>query len=303
MAEITARGLTKTFGSLIAVNGIDFQVEPGETYGLLGPNGAGKTTTMRMLAALAPLSGGSLTVAGLDVTRHSRAVRKLLGVVTQADGLDVNLSVRGNLEVFGELLGLTSTAARRRASEVLEFFDLTAKAAEDVDALSGGMKRRLAIARSLMGSPRVIVLDEPSTGLDPESRMRVWEELATLKRQGVTLILSTHYMDEAELLCDRIAIMSQGNILDEDRPAALIQRHGGGEALDVRPTGLPRGETRELLNSSGLPYREIGAVFRVPVSLTARELLSNQAGLTVTERTPNLEDVFLKVAGRGLNDQ
>ncbi|MEE4382779.1 MAG: ABC transporter ATP-binding protein [Pseudomonadales bacterium] len=299
MAMIEARGLVKRYGELTAVDGLSFAVEEGETFGLLGPNGAGKTTTMRMLAGLCPISAGTLHVAGLDVAREARAVRRFLGVVTQADGLDTELTVRGNLEVFADLSGLSRAAARARADEVLAFLDLADKADESVDALSGGMKRRLAIARALVPSPRVIVLDEPSTGLDPESRVRVWEELASLKRSGVTLLLSTHYMDEAELLCDRIAVMHSGRILDVGTPAELVARHGGGRVTDLRPSGARRETIREALSAAGVPFREMGAVFRVSADGATLPALE---GVTVSERAPNLEDVFLKVAGRGLSE-
>ncbi|MDZ7684757.1 MAG: ABC transporter ATP-binding protein [Gammaproteobacteria bacterium] len=236
MAAIVAENLTKRYGDLLAVDGISFSIDSGETYGLLGPNGAGKTTTMRMLAGLCPITEGRITVAGLDVARDSRAVRAMLGIVTQSDGLDSGINVRANLEVYGELMGLAARESRIRTDEVLEFFLLTDKAQDDVEELSGGMKRRLAIARALMAKPKAIVLDEPSTGLDPESRLRVWEELASLKSRGVTLIMSTHYMDEAEMLCDRLSMMHAGGILDEGTPEALIQRHGGEPAVDLRPS-------------------------------------------------------------------
>lgn len=302
MAEIEARDLTKRYGELVAVNGVSFDVGAGETYGLLGPNGAGKTTTMRMLAGLSPISSGTLHVAGIDVARNGRAVRARLGVVTQADGLDGELTVRQNLDVYGDLLGLSRRDARARTDEVLEFFALADKRDAEVDDLSGGMKRRLAIARALIGKPQVIVLDEPSTGLDPESRMRVWEELATLKRNGVTLLMSTHYMDEAEMLCDRIAIMYSGRILDEGSPAQLIARHAGEPALDVRPSGSSRESVRAALDETGLGFREVGAVFRVTGADGARARLDAIDGVAVAERVPNLEDVFLNIAGRGLSE-
>jgi lipooligosaccharide transport system ATP-binding protein len=302
MAEIEVRELVKRYGTATAVDGISFRVEAGETYGLLGPNGAGKTTTMRMLAGLSPIDAGRIEVAGLDVATQGRAVRALLGVVTQADGLDGDLTVRQNLQVFGDLVGLSRRAARARADEVLEFFALSDKADAEVDELSGGMKRRLAIARALMGRPRVIVMDEPSTGLDPDSRMRVWEELATLKRAGVTLLMSTHYMDEAEMLCDRLAIMADGRILDEGTPAELIARHAGEAALDVRPSGATRDATRAALAATGLPFREVGAVFRVTGRNGEQPALPEIEGVVVTSRAPNLEDVFLRIAGRGLSE-
>ncbi|MEM1437021.1 MAG: ABC transporter ATP-binding protein [Pseudomonadota bacterium] len=302
MAEIRAHDLNKRFGDFWAVRGISFEVAAGETYGLLGPNGAGKTTTMRMLAGLSPLSGGSLEVAGFDVSRDGRAVRQLLGVVTQADGLDTGLNVRQNLSVYGELMGLSPKASQRRADEVLEFFRLRDKADADVNDLSGGMKRRVAIARALLAKPRVIVLDEPSTGLDPDSRMHVWEELAALKREGVTLLMSTHYMDEAEMLCDRLAMLYDGRILDEGTPAELVARHASGHSVDVRAAGASSPEIRDALRRTGLPFREMGAVFRVSCETGREALIDALEGVSVTHRAPNLEDVFLNVAGRGLSE-
>lgn len=303
MNAIEARDVVKTFGDLRAVDGVNFTVARGETYGLLGPNGAGKTSVMRMLAGLSPLSGGALFLCGLDVTKDSRAVRARLGVVTQADGLDGELNVRQNLEVFGFLLGLSRRQARVRADEVLGFFRLGDRASAEVDELSGGMRRRLAIARALMGEPQVIILDEPSTGLDPESRIRVWEELAELKRADVTLLMSTHYMDEAETLCDRIAIMHSGRILDEGTPPELVSRHAGSAAMDIRPTSSSREAVRCQLDAARLNYREVGALFRVTGSDGAAPALPTLDGVQVTERAANLEDVFLALAGRGLQEE
>lgn len=302
MAEIEASNLVKTFGDFRAVDGLSFSVERGETYGLLGPNGAGKTTTMRMLAGLSPITGGTLRLAGLDVATNPRGVRMHLGVVTQSDGLDDELTVVQNLEVFGFLVGLSRRDAKRRAREVLEFFDLASRADDEVADLSGGMRRRLAIARSLVTQPRVIVLDEPSTGLDPESRVRVWEELATLKQSGVTLLMSTHYMDEAETLCDRLAIMHSGRILDEGTPPELVARHAGSLAADIRPDAASRASVRAALQAAGQRFREVGALFRVTGRDGGPPQLPALEGVTVTERAANLEDVFLTLAGRGLKE-
>ncbi|MFU8816092.1 MAG: ABC transporter ATP-binding protein [Pseudomonadales bacterium] len=302
VAEIEARDLVKCFGSFRAVAGVSFAVEAGETYGLLGPNGAGKTSTMRMLAGLSPITSGTLVVAGLDVTRHGRAVRACLGVVTQSDGLDEELNVRQNLEVFAYLLGLSRRRARQRSAEVLEFFGLEARASDEVADLSGGMRRRLAIARALVGEPRVVVLDEPSTGLDPESRIRVWEELAILKQAGVTLLMSTHYMDEAETLCDRLAIMHSGRILDEGTPPELVTRHAGSAAADIRPVSASRDDVRQALTAARQPFREVGALFRVTGRDGRPPELPPLQGVQVSHRAANLEDVFLSLAGRGLGE-
>ncbi len=303
MPEIEARDLVKCFGAFRAVDGVSFAVAAGETYGLLGPNGAGKTTTMRMLAGLSPISSGTLRVAGLDVARHGRAVRACLGVVTQSDGLDEELTARQNLEVFGYLAGLSYRDARRRAREVLEFFALETRGDDEVADLSGGMRRRLAIARALVVRPRVVVLDEPSTGLDPESRVRVWEELAALKRSGVTLLMSTHYMDEAETLCDRLAILHSGRILDEGTPPELVARHAGSAAAEIRPQAGSRERVRRVLADAGARFREVGALFRVTGRNGRAPEIPALQGAQVTWRTANLEDVFLSLAGRGLVEE
>jgi lipooligosaccharide transport system ATP-binding protein len=301
--EIEARGLVKCFGTLRAVDAVDFDVQRGETFGLLGPNGAGKTSIMRMMAGLTPITAGTLRIAGIDVGKSSRAVRAQLGVVTQHDGLDREISVRQNLEVFGYLSGLRRAEARRRAAEVLEFFDLAPRAADEVAELSGGLRRRLAIARALMARPRVVVLDEPSTGLDPQSRMRVWEELALLKQSGVTLVMSTHYMDEAETLCDRLAMLHAGRILDEGAPHELIARHAGGGTADVRVNGADRDGVRRALLASKQPFREVGTLFRVTGRGGRPPELPPLGRVHVTERPANLEDVFLALSGRELADE
>jgi len=298
--EIEVCDLVKCFGALRAIDGVSFAVARGETYGLLGPNGAGKTSIMRILAGLSPPSGGSARVAGFDVLRHPRAARSQMGVVTQADGLDTDLSVRQNLEVFGYLAGLSRRRARERAREVLQFFDLAKRAGDEVEELSGGLRRRLAIARALMAKPRVIVLDEPSTGLDPESRVHVWEELAVLKRSGVTILMSTHYMDEAETLCDRIAMLHSGRILDEATPPELVVRHARGGVAEIRLDGATPEIVRQALEQAGLAFREVGALFRVTGRGGYGPALPPLSGVRVTERKANLEDVFLALAGKGL---
>jgi len=300
--EIEARELVKCFGKLRAVDGVTFDVRRGETFGLLGPNGAGKTSIMRMMAGLTPVTGGSLRVAGFDVTRDSRAVRARLGVVTQNDGLDREINARQNLEVFGYLAGLSRREARTRAAEVLEFFDLGERADAEVADLSGGLRRRLAIARALLTRPRVIVLDEPSTGLDPQSRLRVWEELALLKQSGVTLVMSTHYMDEAETLCDRLAMLHAGRILDEGAPPELVARHAGAGTADVRVNGLDRGRVRRALADANQSFREVGTLFRVSGRDGRPPELPDLGGARVTRRPANLEDAFLALSGRGLGD-
>ena len=300
---ISASGITKTFGELTAVDGVSFDVHKGETYGLLGPNGAGKTTTMRLLSALSPLTSGSLTVAGLDVTSEGRAVRDVLGVVTQQDGLDTDLDPRDNLVIYGVLAGLDYSTAGRRADAVLQFFDLTDRARDEIEYLSGGMKRRLCIARAFMTNPRVIVLDEPTTGLDPHGRSRVWEELQTLKEAGVTVLMSTHYMEEAAALCDRVAIMHHGKILDEGTPDELVNRHAGSEVAVVRVLNGVRRDVVSWIEEAGFDFRVSGTTITVTSGAVGRPDLTGLQGVSVTFRPSNLEDVFLSVAGRGLVDE
>ena len=299
---IRGRDIVKRFGSTTAVDGVTFSIMPGETYGLLGPNGAGKTTLMRLLSALSPLSSGELVVGGLDVTRQGRAVRERLGVVTQQDGLDTDLTVQQNLDMYGYFSGLSRRASRQRAAEVLAFFGLHERAGDDVDHLSGGMKRRLAIARAFMMAPDVIILDEPTTGLDPQGRNLVWEKLAALKASGVTILMSTHYMDEAATLCDRLAIMHLGRILDEGTPDELIQRHASAEVAQLRMAAEARAGVRAALAAAGHAWREVGTMIHVAGHNGRRPKLPRMDGVRVTYRPGNLEDVFLAVAGRGLGD-
>ena len=300
---IRASGISKRFGEIVAVDDVSFEVRRGETYGLLGPNGAGKTTTMRLVSGLSPLTAGELTVAGIDVSREARRVRNELGVVTQEDGLDSDLDARDNLVVYGFVSGLSRAQALRRADAVLMFFDLTDRSNEEIDNLSGGMKRRLAIARALMTNPRVIVLDEPTTGLDPQGRNRVWQELETMKQAGVTVLMSTHYMEEAAALCDRLAIMHHGKILAEGTPDELVTRHAGREVAQVRVSNGSRRDVMSWIADAGLEYRDAGAIFTVTSPSGARPDLSGLEGVRVSYRPSNLEDVFLSIAGRTLTDE
>ena len=300
---IHADGLTKRFGETVAVDGVSFHIRRGETYGLLGPNGAGKTTTMRLVSGLSPLTAGELTVAGMDVTREPREVRNVLGVVTQQDGLDTDLNAKDNLVAYGFLAGLSTAQAARRADAVLMYFDLTDKAQEDINYLSGGMKRRLAIARAFMTKPQVIVLDEPTTGLDPQGRNRVWQELDTMKQAGVTILMSTHYMDEAAALCDRLAIMHHGKILAEGAPDELVNRHAGAEVAQVRVAAGARQDAVAWIQSAGFDCREAGAIITVSSRNGDRPDLADLPGARIAYRPANLEDVFLTMAGRKLTDE
>jgi lipooligosaccharide transport system ATP-binding protein len=231
---ISAQGLTKRYGDVAAVDGISFSVRAGESFGLLGPNGAGKSTTMKMIGGVTQRTSGTLSIMGLDPDSNGPEVRAHLGVVPQQDNLDEELRVRDNLLVYGRYFGLPMSYLRPKADELLEFAQLTDKAKSKVDALSGGMKRRLTIARSLINEPRILLLDEPTTGLDPQARHILWDRLFRLKEQGVTLILTTHYMDEAEQLCDRLIVVDKGRIMAEGSPAELIRQYSTREVLELR---------------------------------------------------------------------
>jgi lipooligosaccharide transport system ATP-binding protein len=302
---IHARGLVKDFGALRAVDGIDFDVEKGEAFGFLGPNGAGKSSTMRMIACVSPLTDGTLRILDMDPARDGPRIRAKLGVVPQLDTLDNELTVRENLIIYGRYFGLSRKEIRVRADELLDFVQLTERANDRVDPLSGGMKRRLTIARSLVNDPEVLLLDEPTTGLDPQARHVVWERLFRLKQQGVTLVLTTHYMDEAEQLCDRLVIMDRGRIAEQGSPAQLIQRLSTRDVVELRfPGDLPKIDPGildgrvarvEELPDRILLYTDDGDAV-VPV---VHEKLKPQSVLV---RRSTLEDVFLSLTGRTLID-
>jgi lipooligosaccharide transport system ATP-binding protein len=300
---IEVRGLVKCFGALRAVDGISFSVELGETLGLLGPNGAGKTTTMRVLSGLSPVNEGTVRVAGIDAVREGRAVRRLLGVVTQDDGLDEDVNVRQNLELYGFLSGLSRREAAGRTAEVLEFFRLKERAEDPVGDLSGGMRRRLAIARAMVCRPPVVVLDEPTTGLDPHSRTSVWEELAQLKSRGVTILMSTHYMDEAATLCDRVAIMDRGRILAMAPPHVLVEQHTGRSVAELRTEGASRESVRKALTEAGVAWREVGTLFRLAGEGADAPKLEGLPGVRVDLRAATLEDVFMSLTGKKLEEE
>jgi lipooligosaccharide transport system ATP-binding protein len=303
---ISARNLTKTYGELTAVDNISFDVAAGESFGLLGPNGAGKSTTMKMIGGVSQRTSGTLNIMGLDPESHGPEVRAHLGVVPQQDNLDQELKVRENLIVYGRYFGLPLSYLRPKADELLEFAQLTDKANAKVDALSGGMKRRLTIARSLINEPRILLLDEPTTGLDPQARHILWDRLFRLKENGVTLILTTHYMDEAEQLCDRLIVVDKGKIMAEGSPASLIREHSSREVLELR-FGSDRnsrigvelqgiGERLETLPDRVLIYTHDGEAALEQVS--ARGLHP----MTSLVRRSSLEDVFLRLTGRSLID-
>jgi lipooligosaccharide transport system ATP-binding protein len=305
-AMVHARGLRKSFGSFEAVRGIDVEVRRAEAFGFLGPNGAGKTSTMRMVAAVSPPSGGELRVLGRDPATEGSAIRARLGVCPQEDTLDTELSVRENLLVYGRYFGLGRRQVAARADELLDFFQLGERRNDKVDNLSGGMKRRLTIARSLVNDPELLLLDEPTTGLDPQARHLLWDKLFRLKQQGVTLVLTTHYMDEAEQLCDRLVVMDGGLIVAEGSPLELIRQHstrevaelrfGVGDHADVAASVSDLADRVEVLPDRLLLYTHDGEEALVRVH--ERGL----APIAVLVRRATLEDVFLRLTGRTLVD-
>jgi lipooligosaccharide transport system ATP-binding protein len=312
---ISARGLRKEFGDFVAVDGIDFDVATGESFGFLGPNGAGKTSTMRMIGCVSPITSGALQVFGLDPRSDGPAIRARMGVVPQADQLDSELTVVENLVIYGRYFDIPRAECRRRAAELLEFVQLTERADERVDPLSGGMKRRLTIARSLMSDPDLLLLDEPTTGLDPQARHILWDRLYRLKQRGVTLVLTTHYMDEAEQLCDRLVVMDGGGIVAEGSPRGLIEQHATREVLELR---LHRealgdvgdtsddaaamaaidgiGDRQEVLPDRVLIYAHDGEAALAEVHRRGIEPVGSLV------RRSSLEDVFLRLTGRTLID-
>jgi lipooligosaccharide transport system ATP-binding protein len=302
---IHARDLTKRFGEFTAVDGIDFDVAPGEAFGFLGPNGAGKSSTMRMIGCVSPPSGGTLRILGKDPVQDGSEIRARLGVVPQADTLDVELTVHENMFVYGRYFGLSRRDVRKKTDELLDFVQLSERGGAKVEALSGGMKRRLTIARALVNDPELLLLDEPTTGLDPQARHLVWDRLFRLKQRGATLVLTTHYMDEAEQLCDRLVIMDNGKIAEEGSPLELIRRLSTREVVELRfgdeppevEAGLFDGRVArvETLPDRVLLYTDDGDAL-VPV---AHERLRPQSVLV---RRATLEDVFLQLTGRTLVD-
>lgn len=303
---ISARELTKTFGDFRAVDGIDIEVRAGEAFGFLGPNGAGKSSTMRMIGCVSPVTSGSLEIFGLDPASHGREIRARLGVVPQLDQLDNELTVMENLVVYGRYFDIGRAECRRRASELLEFVQLTERAASTVEPLSGGMKRRVTIARSLMNEPEMLLLDEPTTGLDPQARHVLWDRLYRLKQRGVTLVITTHYMDEAEQLCDRLVVMDKGRIVAEGSPRELIERYSTREVLELRyapGTNEARadalagiGDRREILPDRVLVYADDGEEALHEVH--RRDAMPDSSLV----RRSSLEDVFLRLTGRSLVD-
>jgi len=305
-ALIRARGLTKVFGARTAVAGIDFEVRDGEFFGFLGPNGAGKTTTMRMIAGVSPRTSGALEIFGKDPDLHGSEIRGQIGVVHQQETLDMELTVRENLLVFGRFFGMDRPSIATRADELLELFQLSDRAKDQVEPLSGGMKRRLSIARSLIASPRILMLDEPTTGLDPQARHLLWDALQRLKRGGTTIVLTTHYMDEAEQLCDRLVVMDQAKIVAEGSPRQLIVEHASREVLELRFPNGTESIDATVLEGIGDRYERLAE--RVIVGCENGEAAHARAiehGLNPESwlvRRSSLEDVFLRLTGRTLDE-
>ncbi len=302
---VEAEGLVKTYGSIRAVDGVSFAVQPGECFGFLGPNGAGKSTIIRMITCTSPVSGGALRVAGLDVRHHAREIKSLLGIVPQEDNLDPDLPVRQNLEVYARYYGVSKAAAQERIAESLALFQLGEKANSQVDDLSGGMKRRLVIARALVNDPQMLVLDEPTTGLDPQARHLVWQKLRMLRSRGVTMLLTTHYMDEAAHLCDRLVIMHRGRILAQGNPHDLVRDHAGGVVLELRLDAEERAPLLcELDGVDGVAIEEVEDIVYIFGAADAARRIAARIGDPAVAflRPGNLEDVFLRLTGRGLLD-
>jgi len=306
-AAVLARGLKKSYAGRVAVDGIDFEVPPGICFGFLGPNGAGKTTTMKMIYGLVAVEGGELRVLGLDARRQRREIKSRIGVVPQETNLDGDLTIRQNLIFQGRYFGVESRRARERADELLEFALLADRAEERVQALSGGMKRRLLVARALVNEPELIVLDEPTTGLDPQARLAVWRALERLRRQGVTLLLTTHYMEEAARLCDRLLIMDDGRIVTEGQPRRLVDEHVGREILELELGDGCDGEALVDSIDGQVSGHDLSDGRLTLFTDDAEELLHSLDHErfptdSAYVRRATLEDVFLRLTGRTLRE-
>jgi lipooligosaccharide transport system ATP-binding protein len=301
---LTARSLRKSYGKFEAVRSIDFDIHRGECFGFLGPNGAGKTTTMKMIYGAAVPTGGELCVAGLDVRLEERRVKRRIGVVPQENNLDDDLKVKENLLVYGRYFDLPKKLALQRAEELLDFVQLTEKSESQVEQLSGGMKRRLLIARALINDPEIVVLDEPTTGLDPQARHLVWDRLRELTREGKTLVLTTHYMEEAARLCDRLVIMEGGEIIAAGSPGAMIEEHVSPQVLEFRAYGDTLERLHQVLDGQADALERTGEALLAYTSASDSILeLMQGSGLEVentTLRQSGLEDVFLRLTGRSL---
>lgn len=298
---VDAVNLKKQYGDYTAVNGITFKVRAAKCFGFLGPNGAGKTTTLRMILGVTPKSAGELSVFGLSVPQCAREIRARIGVVPQADNLDPDFSVEENLWVYASYFGLNKQAAKNTIERLLTFASLEERTQAKTDTLSGGMKRRLTIARALINNPEVIILDEPTTGLDPQARHIIWSRLADLKQQGATLLLTTHYMEEAERLCDELVIMDRGKILDHGSPAELISRHVERDVIEIRGENA-RHFSLPQKNNCRLEHMGLSLYCYTNEPSHVLQQIQANHGLTYLHRPADLEDVFLKLTGRELRD-
>ena len=304
MAIIVTRNLSKKFKDLLAVNNVNLEVEEGESFGLLGPNGAGKTSLIRMITAVSPPLSGDIEVAGLDLRKHPRQVKAILGIVPQIDNLDEDLTVLQNLTTFARYFGIPKTVAHTRGCDLLRLFRLEEKSSGRIKELSGGMRRLLLIARGLVNQPQITILDEPTVGLDPQTRHLVWQQLSELKAQGVTQLLCTQNMEEAAVLCDRVAVMHYGRILSLDSPQALIARHVGETVLEVEVISANRGRITGELNSHGIEFLDVGNTIKM-LGVNREQLPATLLG-TAEElrlRPATLEDVFFRLTGRTLEEE
>ena len=298
---LEAKNLEKKFSDVIAVNKINFKVKEGEVFGFLGPNGAGKTTTMKMIQCVSPKTGGDLKVFGIDVNQNPKLIKQVMGVVPQMDNLDPDFSVLGNLIQYSRYFDIPIEEAKKRANELVDYVQLTEKKDSSVDKLSGGMKRRLVLARAMINNPKLLVLDEPTTGLDPQARHLIWEKLKDLSSKGITVIITTHYMEEAAKLCDRLVIMDNGQILVEGNPKDLIKKYVGDHIVEAENTS----EIKTCLEKNNVKYEvanENVEIYKENVSDITNLILKECVDSGVTARPATLEDVFLKLTGRKLRE-
>lgn len=298
---LEAKNLEKKFSDVVAVNKINFKVEEGEVFGFLGPNGAGKTTTMKMIQCVSPKTGGELKVFGLDVKDHPKEIKQVMGVVPQMDNLDPDFSVIGNLIQYSRYFDIPKEEAVKRANELIDYVQLNEKKNSSVDKLSGGMKRRLVLARAMINNPKLLILDEPTTGLDPQARHLIWEKLKDLSSKGITVVITTHYMEEAARLCDRLVIMDNGQILVEGKPKDLIKKYVGEHIVEAENTL----EIKTCLDKNDIKYEvanESVEIYNENVSDITNLILKECVESGVTARPATLEDVFLKLTGRKLRE-
>jgi lipooligosaccharide transport system ATP-binding protein len=308
VVAVVAKGLRKSFGDVVAVDGIDLEIPVGVCFGLLGPNGAGKTTTIRMIQGQAPVGGGTLLVLGLDAAKEARRLKSRLGIVPQENNLDPDFTVHRNLTVYARYFGIAPAEATRRADALLAYMQLEGKRDSGIMELSGGMKRRLVVARALVNEPELLVLDEPTTGLDPQARHTIWDKVRQLRSQGKTILLTTHYMDEAEMLCDELVVMDHGKILERGAPRALIAKHTGGEAAEFvlgweAEAGLAR--LADELEAQDIPHQRLPdrvVAFGSHVPGLVETVPGRHAVVETIRRRATLEDVFLRLTGRALRD-